>query len=322
LSGLIDVHAHLAALPDGANGCLISRKMMRGPALRFTAWRERLPLDRPEEANRLFLSKLVRELSASEDVSAAVALGMDGAYDASGRLDEGGTDFLISNDYVFAAARQEPVLLPGASINPQRRDALDELERCAERGAALIKTLPNAQRFDPGRDRYRPFYRRMGELGLPLLSHVGFEFSLIGHDQSVGDLDRLRVPLSEGAAVIAAHGCSSGLVLFEKHFDTMLAMAREFPRFFVDVSALTLPNRVGALLRIRRRPELFDRLLFGTDYPLPCMAYPALAGGGLRGWRLARAASNRFDRQARVLRALGVRCGADPRKILSPRAFA
>lgn len=79
---------------------------------------------------------------------------------------------------------------------------------------------------------------------------------------------------------------------------------------------LSLPNRVGALLRIRRRPELFERLVFGTDYPLPCYAYPALLGGW-GPFRAALSAGNRFDRQARMLGALGVCAGADARSILA-----
>ena len=37
----------------------------------------------------------------------------------------------------------------GASVNPTRKDALDELERVAALGAVLNKVLPNAMVFDP-----------------------------------------------------------------------------------------------------------------------------------------------------------------------------
>jgi uncharacterized protein len=89
------------------------------------------------------------------------------------------------------------------------------VERCVEAGSALVKVLPNAQGFDPGNPAYIPFYRALAQHGLPLLSHVGYEFSLIGKDQSVGNPDRLRVPLDEGVTVIAAHGCSNGLIVHE-----------------------------------------------------------------------------------------------------------
>jgi predicted TIM-barrel fold metal-dependent hydrolase len=305
---VIDVHVHLAALPTPGNGCRLSSRMRRSLLTRFLAWQQGLPMDDPETANRRYVESLERELAASARVERAVLLAMDGVYDAAGRLDESRTDFLISNDHLFAVTGGSERLLPGVSVNPARRDALDELERCAEKGAALVKVLPNAQGFDPADRRFVPFYAALARLGLPLLSHVGYEFSLIGHDQSVGDPGRLAAALDEGVTVIAAHGCSHGLFLHEPHFPTMRDLARRYPRFYVDTSALTIPNRVGVLFRLRRHPELFDRLIFGTDYPLPVLAYPCLGRLDGDGYAVARKAVSRFDRQAVILDRLGISC--------------
>lgn len=307
---LTDLHVHLAALPTPGNGCRLSRRMLRSPLSKFLAWRQGLPLDDAPTANRRYVANLERELGASTRVGQAVLLGMDGVYDSAGNLDEAHTDFLIANDSVFEVTRASARLLPGVSVNPSRRDALDELERCAAKGAVLVKVLPNTQAFDPADRRFRPFYAALARLRLPLLSHVGYEFSLIGRDQSVGDPGRLRAALDEGVTVIAAHGCSSGLFFRERHFPTMLDLVRRYPAFYVDTSALTIPNRVGALLRLRRHPEVFDRLVFGTDYPLPVLAYPCLGMLDVRGYAQARQAMNRFDRQAVVLERLGIPCAA------------
>src|SRR2546425_2861410 len=116
----------------------------------------------------------------------------------------------VSNDYVFRIAHAYPDRLwPGVSINPQRRDAIEELDRCVEAGAKLVKVLPNTQGFDPGNRKYIPFYRRLARHKIPFLSHVGYEIVLTGQDQSAGDPNKLRVPLEEGVTVIAAHGCSN-----------------------------------------------------------------------------------------------------------------
>lgn len=307
--GLVDVHCHLAALPTASNGCLLSKKMLSGPLVRLTARLEGYPLDQPERTNALYLERLLSRLAASRRVSRAVLLALDGAYDASGRLDEARTSMLMSNDAVFAAcASSGGRLLPGASVNPARRDALDELERCAALGAVLVKVLPNAQGFDPGEARYDAFYRALARLGLPLLSHIGAEFSVSSEDghQHLGEPGRLERALDAGATVIAAHGCSSGRLLGqlfgEPHLETALRLAERHPRFFMDASALTLPNRAGMALRLSRQPRLQERLLFGTDYPL-VVCWP----GG-----------NYFDRQAAALDALGLRCGADPASVLRP----
>ena len=304
---LIDCHVHLAALPDGDNGCYISPKMLRSPLFRYLLWKHQLSPANPREANRKYLDDLLTELRASHHVQRAVLLGMDGVYDQNGHLNQAHTDFLISNDYVLNIARAYPnEFLAGVSINPQRRDAVEEVHRCADAGAALVKVLPNAQQFNPADLHYKAFYRTLAERKLPFLSHVGYEFSLIGKDQSVGNPDRLRPALEEGATVIAAHACSYGLILYEKFLPTLRDFVQRYPNFYADISALTLPNRVQMLLHLRRYPEIHERLLFGTDYPLSVFhlaAWGRVALGTL--YDLLRT-KNRFDRQVSVCRGLGL----------------
>jgi len=304
---LVDCHVHLAALPDGDNGCYISPKMLRSPLFRYLLWKHQLSPANPREANRKYLDDLLTELRASHHVQRAVLLGMDGVYDHNGRLNQAHTDFLISNDYVLNIARAYPnEFLAGVSINPQRRDAVEEVHRCADAGAALVKVLPNAQQFNPADLHYKAFYRTLAERKLPFLSHVGYEFSLIGKDQSVGDPDRLRPALEEGATVIAAHACSYGLILYEKFLPTLRDFVQRYPNFYADISALTLPNRVQMLLHLRRYPEIHERLLFGTDYPLSVFhlaAWGRVALGTL--YDIVRT-KNRFDRQVSICRGLGL----------------
>ncbi|MDH5640391.1 MAG: amidohydrolase family protein, partial [Nitrospira sp.] len=195
-------------------------------------------------------------------------------------------------------------LLAGVSINPQRRDAVEEVHRCAEAGAVLVKVLPNAQQFNPADPRYKPFYRALAERKLPFLSHVGYEFSLIGKDQSVGDPDRLRLALDEGATVIAAHACSYGLMLYEKFIPTFHEFAKHYPNFYADISALTLPNRLRMLLHLRKYPDLHGRLLFGTDYPLSVFHLAAWGRVGLGSLLTMIKTKNRFDRQVEVCTGL------------------
>ena len=305
---LIDCHVHLAALPDGDNGCFISPKLLRSPLFRFLLWKHDLSPTEPRTANQRYLDHLLSELRASRYVSKAVLLGMDGFYDQSGLLNRQHTDFLVNNDYVFETVRAYPdVFLAGPSINPQRKDAIDEVHRCADAGAVLIKVLPNAQHFDPSDRKYVAFYRALAQRNLPFLSHVGYEFSLIGKDQSLGDPERLRLALDEGVTVIAAHACSYGLMLYEKFLPTFRELSLRHPHFYADISALTQPHRMKMLLHLRHHSELQSRLLFGTDYPLSVFhlaAWGRVSPGNL--WRMVRT-KNRFDRQVEV--CTGLRLG-------------
>jgi hypothetical protein len=304
---VIDCHVHLAALRTEENGCYISPRMLRSPLFKFLAWKHGLKAQDAAWSNQKYVDDLLAELGKSQYVEKAVLLGLDGVYDAHGALDAGNTEFLVGNDYVLRIAHAYPERLwAGVSINPQRRDAIEELDRCVEAGAKLVKVLPNTQGFDPANRRYLPFYRRLARHQIPILSHVGYEFSLIGRDQSAGDPDKLRVPLEEGVTVIAAHGCSNGLVAYEPYYRTLLGLVRRYVNFFADVSSLTLPNRFGMLLRLRRHPEVHERLLFGTDYPLAVFHWPCWGRIGWRDFRTIIRTNNRFDRQYLVLKSLGV----------------
>jgi hypothetical protein len=303
---LIDVHVHLAALPDGKNGCWISESMRYSWLVKFVLWRLGLPADDPKRINEAYIERLVRLLRESTYIHRGVLLALDGFYDQNGDLDRSKTNFLISNDYMLEVVKRYPdVFLPGCSINPQRRDALAEVERCAKAGSVLVKVLPNSQGFDPANPSYVPFYQALAQHHLPLLCHVGKEFSVTSGHQDYGDPVRLRLALEQGVTVIAAHGMSYGLFFREPYFRTMEEFVKKYPNFYWDTSALSLPNRVGMLLRLRHYPDLQARMLFGTDYPLPCLAFPALLAGHWHDYWELRKIKNPFDRHYRLLQLLG-----------------
>ena len=67
----------------------------------------------------------------------------------------------VPNDYILKLARENAEFLPAVSIHPARKDAMDELEKCLERGAVMLKILPNCQNIDCNQTRYRRFWDRM-----------------------------------------------------------------------------------------------------------------------------------------------------------------
>ena len=100
------------------------------------------------------LSKLVRESS----MDAVVLLAHERVHDPDGRPREDLGSMFVPNGVVLGLAKRFPEFLPGVSIHPARRDALDELERCLENGAVLMKCLPNCQNIDFSDRRYETFW--------------------------------------------------------------------------------------------------------------------------------------------------------------------
>lgn len=272
-----------------------------------------------------YITTLHDRLAAARHVNRAVLLALDGVYDHRGRFDTRQTRFHVPNDDVVAWCQQYPErFLLGASVHPHRTDALEELTRCKALGAVLVKWIPNSQNIDPADRNHIPFYRKLAELGLPLLSHTGIELALPAVQQSLGEISRLRLPLEEGVTVIAAHGGSSGLVWSLHTQDDFLAMLRAYPRFYGDTAALGLPNRMGTLLWWRDRPDFWGRLLFGTDYPVPFFNPPWRPFLSQPAYAALVAEHNPFDRMALLLEGLGIHLNPDiaSRLLGSPRGGA
>lgn len=266
-----------------------------------------LPLDDPTRSNEIYLDFLTKMLERSQHVSRAVLLALDGVYE-NGVLSEAKTDLLIPNDYLFAIVERSPKrFLAGASINPLRRDALAELDRCASRGAALVKFLPNLQGFRPEDPQCLPFYKALASKKIPLLCHIGNELALPSPWARFSDPTSLLPALEQGVTVIFAHGCTRG-TFFRDHFvQRFLELTQKFPNLFADLSATTGPHRSNSLFTFRRHPEVHDRLLFATDYPIPVSTFPLWGRVPLAKVREIAGVESPFDRQFLILQELGIR---------------
>ena len=118
----------------------------------------------------------------------------------------------VPNRYVVELAQRYPdIFLPVISIHPYRSDAVQELEKWAKAGVKYVKWLPNAMGMDPANPVIEPFYKKMKEHNMILLSHAGEEQAVEAEeDQRLGNPLRLRKPLDMGVRVIIAHAASLG----------------------------------------------------------------------------------------------------------------
>jgi len=212
----------------------------------------------------------------------------------------------VPNDVVLDLAAECPEFLAGVSIHPARSDAMRELDRCLDRGAVLMKCLPNCQNIDPSDERYRPFWRRMATAGLPLLAHTGGEHTVPVVNAKLADPKLLRLPLECGVTVIAAHCATKSGPLDRDYFDDWVQMLRTFPNLYGDISAMVSLNRCGHLVDCLR-PDVLPRILHGSDFPVPVLGHRLWLSGAVAQatFRTVQKIANPLERDWRFKEALG-----------------
>lgn len=303
---LIDAHVHLVGNGSRGTGCWYRP---RGTARLFAPllWRG---LGLPGAGVRgdldgLYVERLLA-LWRSSSLDALALFAQDAVYREDGtRWDERGT-FYVPNDVVLDLARRHPGLLPVVSIHPARPDALAELERCVAAGAVALKLLPNCHNVECGLPRYRRFWERLAAHGLPLIAHTGPEYVVDVVRRDLADPRTLRAPLAAGVTVIAAH-CGIGTGIIDRDwFPAFRRMLAEHPNLYGDTAALNLPNRCRRL-RQCLRPGVVERLVHGSDLPVPVWALPGLAAGlfGVATWWRLRRLRNPLERDYQLKRAMG-----------------
>jgi predicted TIM-barrel fold metal-dependent hydrolase len=282
----IDGHVHAVGTGKDGSGCWYRPRgltrlgeplLMRAMGLPLSALRD--------DFETIYTAALLRQIREA-GLDAAVLLAHEQAYRDDGAVIEGSGSFYVPNEHVLALARKHREFLPAVSIHPARRDALDELERCIEGGAVMLKCLPNVQNIERNDRRHRVFLERMAEAGLILLAHTGSERTMPVLRPDLASPRVLTQALDIGVTCIAAH-CGTGMIgLDPDYFDEFVAMTKRHANLYGDNSALaglSLRFRPRQMRRIREDPELAARIIHGSDVPVPSSGL-VMAAFGMIGW--------------------------------------
>ena len=285
---VIDAHVHLLGAGGGPNGAWIGDQMRRPINLlqyvRYRFFLNASCVPSGADASRAYLDRLLACHRATLPGSRLMLLAFDQVHDTAGRSLPETTAFYVPDAYARAVATRHPDELEwAASVHPYRTDAVEALDAAVAGGALAVKWLPNAMGIDPASPRCDAFYEALARHRIPLLSHAGGERAVrgVGADE-LGNPLRLRRALDHGVRVIAAHCASFGPgVDLDAGSDgpevpniDLFARLMDDPRYehllTGDISALMQSNRTaGALGTVLERTEWHDRLLNGSDYPLP-----------------------------------------------------
>ncbi len=284
---LIDIHSHLAGIGAGGTGCEVNERMRTWASpfehVQFEAYMSAAGVDDIERADQQFVEVLSGFARHPLPRARMGLMAFDRAYHSDGTVDLEGTTFYVPNEYVWEVCEENSdIFFPVISIHPLRLGAVEELERWAARGVRHMKWLPAAQRMRPDDPAVLPFLEALAAHDFTLIVHVGREEAVDADDyQSWGNPLRMRPALDAGVKVVMAHFASMGededlddplrpLVPSHELCMRMLTEERYEDLLFADVSAILFVTRYGEPLKVLlSNPELHDRLVNGSDYPLP-----------------------------------------------------
>ena len=215
----------------------------------------------------LFASDDARMATADELIEAMDEDGVDVSVELGyGWCDQGvATE---SNDYLLESAERFPGrIVPFCSVHPRwGRAALDEIERCIERGAAGIGELhPSSQRIALGTDR--PLAKLMAlaaERALPVVVHgsepVGHAYAGKGTTHP-GALLALIERFPETSIVCAHWG--GGLPFYALMPEVRASLANTY----FDSAASPFLYEPGVFRAVAGTAGT-EHMLFGSDFPL------------------------------------------------------
>ena len=303
----IDGHVHFVG--DGSNGsgcwlrCSTLLDRIIEPVVKAQAGI--LKSSRQLGVDQAYEERLVGLIDKSS-LDVVLLLAMDYPYDSSGYCLKEKAKFYVPNDHLFRLAKKYSQIIPACSIHPARKDAIEELERCAEKGAKVLKLLPNCHSVDCSDSQYQPFWEKLAKLGLPFLAHTGGEFSVPVLNADFADPRILRLPLECGVNVIAAHGAGKSGILDPDYTSDLLKMMDQFPNLFTDNSALASPNRWRTIKHLLD-PKIQSRVIHGSDFPIPSGGFGPWMGNLLNrsDYFKSRKINNPLERDVFIKQAVG-----------------
>ena len=142
---MLDIHFHAACISEKF-GCYIS-KASRGKyfGIKFKAYLNAFGVTEEivsKQNDAEIFKKAHLLVKDSRYISAAVVLAMDGVYDHRGELDTERTQVYFPNEYVARQVNLYENLLFGASINPDRKNAVKDLFDAKKWGAVFLNGYP------------------------------------------------------------------------------------------------------------------------------------------------------------------------------------
>ena len=161
------------------------------------------------------------------------------------------------NDFIYAACQVHPEFVGFASLHPDFTEIESEIERVYGLGMRGIKFHPDFQVCNIDDEKLIPTYRKMAELGLPGLFHMGdnrYDYS------APARLRKVKEKIPELICIAAHFGGY-------RRWDEAYRELGEVDGLYFDTSSSLFALSSDVAVDMIRHFGA-DRFMFGTDFPM------------------------------------------------------
>lgn len=304
----IDFHAHLLN-PNVSFSRVYDKVAISLFAKKLGVQKEDL-LNRKYEA---FVEAFINNIRTSKYVTKSVVLPVDAKIDSKGREISRDKTVCSSNEDVLNEYKKYPnEVIPFFSVNPNRVDALDLIDKYAQEGFKGAKFLQNYWDIDINDEKYIPYFQKIKSYDLPIIIHTGSEHA-IESNPMYEKVEVANMAIEIGCKVVLAHfGVNTimehNLMKFlnnfsfdnkkfgDDYFKTIEYLEKN-ENVYADLSAMVLNFRAKIIEDLaKNQSQIHDKLLFGTDYPVPFSPMFSYHSLGWKERRELEAVQNPLDR--------------------------
>ncbi len=250
---------------------------------------KKLGVDKNELINRkydAFVESFINNIKTSKHIKKSVILPVDAKIDIKGDEIHRDKTVCSSNEDVYKEYQKYPnEIIPFFSINPNRKDALDLIDKYASLGFKGAKFLQNYWDIDINDKKYSKYFEKIKSYNLPIIIHSGSEYA-ISSNPKYEKIEVANQAIEIGCKVVLAHfGVNIIMENRLKYFHNNLSFENnrfgddyfktleyleKHENVYADLSAVIALFRTKIVEDLaKNQKQIHHKLLFGTDYPVP-----------------------------------------------------
>ncbi len=172
-----------------------------------------------------------------------------------------GTNFSINSKMIGDKCAESDMLIPFGSINPNfHPDIAGEFDASLAAGCKGFKFYPADHDFDALSDEMMTVYQRCQDEGMVIMFHTGFTAQKDTEQVYCNPAD--FIPLLEAYPDLPVIFCHAG----KPHwYDETVELLKKYPNAWVDTALVPVDVILGFT---QQHPEIVDRIVFGSDWPV------------------------------------------------------